>query len=96
MAEDEERGATRRRATPRHPRRASADPADCRLEWWRDFAVETGIRSRNLLRDQVAKALNVLGTGFLQNNPDLAEAITAGGRRALDDFHPNCSASPTS
>ncbi|MGW4012672.1 Eco57I restriction-modification methylase domain-containing protein [Streptomyces sp. NPDC004763] len=62
-------------------------PADCRLEWWRDFAVETGIRSRNLLRDQVAKALNVLGTGFLQNNPDLAEAITAGGRRALDDFH---------
>ncbi|GGW88551.1 hypothetical protein GCM10010297_07020 [Streptomyces malachitofuscus] len=62
-------------------------PADCRLEWWRDFAVETGIRSRNLLRDQVAKALNVLGTGFLQNNPHLAEAITAGGRRALDDFH---------
>ncbi|MGW1882062.1 Eco57I restriction-modification methylase domain-containing protein [Streptomyces sp. NPDC001970] len=62
-------------------------PADCRLEWWRDFAVETGIRSRNLLRDQVAKALNVLGTGFLQNNPALAEAITAGGRRALDDFH---------
>ncbi|MBW8737059.1 MAG: SAM-dependent DNA methyltransferase [Streptomyces turgidiscabies] len=62
-------------------------PADCRLEWWRDFAVETGIRSRNLLRDQVAKALNVLGTGFLQNNPALAEAITTGGRRALDDFH---------
>ncbi|MFF4565728.1 Eco57I restriction-modification methylase domain-containing protein [Streptomyces sp. NPDC001435] len=62
-------------------------PADCRLEWWRDFAVETGIRSRNLLRDQVAKALNILGTGFLQNNPALAEAITVGGRRALDDFH---------
>ncbi|MFJ4520621.1 Eco57I restriction-modification methylase domain-containing protein [Streptomyces sp. NPDC088810] len=62
-------------------------PADCRLEWWRDFAVETGIRSRNLLRDQVAKALNILGTGFLQNNPALAEAITTGGRRALDDFH---------
>ncbi|WP_225100857.1 Eco57I restriction-modification methylase domain-containing protein [Streptomyces sp. CoH27] len=62
-------------------------PADCRLEWWRDFAVETGIRSRNLLRDQVAKALNILGTGFLQNNPALSEAITAGGRRALDDFH---------
>jgi hypothetical protein len=62
-------------------------PADCRLEWWRDFAVETGIRSRNLLRDQVAQALSILGTGFLQNNPDLADAITTGGRRALDDFH---------
>lgn len=62
-------------------------PADCRLEWWRDFAVETGIRSRNLLRDQVAQALSILGTGFLQNNPALADAITTGGRRALDEFH---------
>ncbi|WP_416982994.1 Eco57I restriction-modification methylase domain-containing protein [Streptomyces sp. T028] len=62
-------------------------PADCRLEWWRDYAVETGIRSRNLLRDQVAQALSILGTGFLQNNPPLADAITTGGRRALDDFH---------
>ncbi|MEU5638398.1 Eco57I restriction-modification methylase domain-containing protein [Streptomyces milbemycinicus] len=62
-------------------------PTDCRLEWWRDYAVETGIRSRNLLRDQVKKALSILGTGFLQNNPALADAITAGGRRALDDFH---------
>ncbi|SFL22635.1 Eco57I restriction-modification methylase domain-containing protein [Streptomyces pini] len=62
-------------------------PADCRLEWWRDYAVETGIRSRNLLRDQVKQALSILGTGFLRNNPALADAITAGGRRALDDFH---------
>ncbi|WP_063765911.1 Eco57I restriction-modification methylase domain-containing protein [Streptomyces cellulosae] len=66
---------------------APLTPADCRLEWWRDFAVETGIRSRNLLRDQVAKALSILGTGFLQNNPDLTDAITVGGRRALDEFH---------
>ncbi|MFE5029573.1 Eco57I restriction-modification methylase domain-containing protein [Streptomyces sp. NPDC056656] len=66
---------------------APLTPADCRLEWWRDFAVETGIRSRNLLRDQVAKALSILGTGFLQNNQDLTDAITVGGRRALDDFH---------
>ncbi|MFJ6502950.1 Eco57I restriction-modification methylase domain-containing protein [Streptomyces sp. NPDC091879] len=66
---------------------APLTPADCRLEWWRNFAVETGIRSRNLLRDQVAKALTILGTGFLQNNPDLTDAITVGGRRALDDFH---------
>ncbi|WP_306334476.1 Eco57I restriction-modification methylase domain-containing protein [Streptomyces sp. KL118A] len=62
-------------------------PVDCRLEWWRDYAIETGIRSRNLLRDQVKKALGVLGTGFLQHNPSLSDAITAGGRRALDDFH---------
>nr|WP_236260351.1 DNA methyltransferase [Streptomyces tendae] len=85
---DEEEGADEAEADSlATPDELPLTPADCRLEWWRDFAVETGIRSRNLLRDQVAKALNVLGTGFLQNNPALAEAITAGGRRALDDFH---------
>ncbi|MFJ2020601.1 Eco57I restriction-modification methylase domain-containing protein [Streptomyces nodosus] len=69
------------------PDEAPLTPADCRLEWWRDYAVETGIRSRNLLRDQVKQALSILGTGFLQSNPALADAITDGGRRALDDFH---------
>ncbi|MDX3090697.1 N-6 DNA methylase [Streptomyces sp. ME02-6978a] len=87
VAEDEEEGDEEEGDGLATPDELPLTPADCRLEWWRDFAVETGIRSRNLLRDQVAKALNVLGTGFLQNNPDLAEAITAGGRRALDDFH---------
>ncbi|GGT39537.1 Eco57I restriction-modification methylase domain-containing protein [Streptomyces chromofuscus] len=87
VAEDEEEADEEEGDGLAAPDELPLTPADCRLEWWRDFAVETGIRSRNLLRDQVAKALNVLGTGFLQNNPDLAEAITAGGRRALDDFH---------
>lgn len=89
VAEDEEEEETDEEESDglATPDELPLTPADCRLEWWRDFAVETGIRSRNLLRDQVAKALNVLGTGFLQNNPDLAEAITAGGRPALDDFH---------
>ncbi|MGA5768679.1 Eco57I restriction-modification methylase domain-containing protein [Streptomyces pseudogriseolus] len=87
VAEEEEGGDEEEGEGLGAPDELPLTPADCRLEWWRDFAVETGIRSRNLLRDQVAKALNVLGTGFLQNNPHLAEAITAGGRRALDDFH---------
>ncbi|WP_431991355.1 Eco57I restriction-modification methylase domain-containing protein [Streptomyces albogriseolus] len=87
VAEEEEEGEEEEGEGLGAPDELPLTPADCRLEWWRDFAVETGIRSRNLLRDQVAKALNVLGTGFLQNNPHLAEAITAGGRRALDDFH---------
>ncbi|MFF3912866.1 Eco57I restriction-modification methylase domain-containing protein [Streptomyces sp. NPDC001852] len=86
-AEDEEDEDTEEVADLATPEDLPLTPADCRLEWWRDFAVETGIRSRNLLRDQVAQALSILGTGFLQNNPELADAITTGGRRALDDFH---------
>ncbi|MFJ9089259.1 Eco57I restriction-modification methylase domain-containing protein [Streptomyces sp. NPDC102384] len=86
-AEEDEEEAGEEGADVSAADEAPLTPADCRLEWWRDFAVETGIRSRNLLRDQVAKALSILGTGFLQNNPDLTGAITVGGRRALDDFH---------
>lgn len=86
-ATEDEEGEDEDGAEGSAPDESPLTPADCRLEWWRDHAVETGIRSRNLLRDQVAKALSILGTGFLQNNRDLADAITDGGRRALDDFH---------
>ncbi|MFF4763886.1 Eco57I restriction-modification methylase domain-containing protein [Streptomyces sp. NPDC001292] len=62
-------------------------PADCRIEWWRTFAIETGIRARDRLRNQVKAALGILGSGFLQANPSLGEALTRGGKAALDDFH---------
>ncbi|MER5485471.1 DNA methyltransferase [Streptomyces sp. NPDC002812] len=66
---------------------AALTPADCRLEWWRDYAIETGIRARDRLRNQVKEALSILGSGFLQANPQLGEALTRGGKAALDDFH---------
>ncbi|WP_405502447.1 SAM-dependent DNA methyltransferase [Streptomyces niveus] len=66
---------------------APLTPADCRIEWWRTYSIETGIRSRDRLRDQVKDALSILGTGFLQANPGFGEALTRGGKAALDDFH---------
>ncbi|WP_164300243.1 DNA methyltransferase [Streptomyces sp. SID14478] len=62
-------------------------PADCRLEWLRMHSVETGLRARDHLRDQVAEALGVLGTGFLEANRDLADRIARGGQEALEEFH---------
>ncbi|MEV8228224.1 DNA methyltransferase [Streptomyces sp. NPDC079167] len=62
-------------------------PADCRLEWWRAYSIETGIRARDRLRNQVKQALSILGSGFLQANPKFGEALTRNGKPALDDFH---------
>ncbi|MFC9914265.1 Eco57I restriction-modification methylase domain-containing protein [Streptomyces sp. NPDC127197] len=64
--------------------------ADCRIEWLRTYAIETGLRARDNLRDQVAEAIGVLGTGFLAANPDLYSAVSRGGRRgleALEELH---------
>ncbi|WP_326801890.1 N-6 DNA methylase [Streptomyces sp. NBC_01788] len=64
--------------------------ADCRIEWLRTYAIETGLRARDNLRDQVAEAIGVLGTGFLAANPDLHRAVSGGGRRglgALEELH---------
>ncbi|WP_063739505.1 Eco57I restriction-modification methylase domain-containing protein [Streptomyces anulatus] len=66
---------------------AALTPADCRIEWWRVHAIETGIRARDRLRNQVKQALSILGSGFLGANPELGEALTRGGKAALDDFH---------
>ncbi|MCM2429195.1 Eco57I restriction-modification methylase domain-containing protein [Streptomyces sp. RKAG337] len=61
-------------------------PADCPLEWWRQHAIETGTRARDRLRDQVKRALTILGTGFLAANPELRDAL-ARSQPALKDFH---------
>ncbi|MEU5929718.1 DNA methyltransferase [Streptomyces antimycoticus] len=62
-------------------------PADCRIEWLRAHSVETGLRARDHLRDQVADALAVLGTGFLDANQHLSGAVARGGQEALEEFH---------
>ncbi|MDO0932020.1 N-6 DNA methylase [Streptomyces sp. DG2A-72] len=64
--------------------------ADCRIEWLRTYAIETGLRARDNLRDQVAEAIGVLGTGFLAANPELHSAVSGRGRRgleALEELH---------
>ncbi|WP_093840827.1 Eco57I restriction-modification methylase domain-containing protein [Streptomyces aidingensis] len=62
-------------------------PADCRIEWLRTHSLETGLRARDRLRDQVAEALGVLGTGFLEANEPLRAAVARGGQEALEEFH---------
>jgi len=55
-------------------------PADCWLEKWRTFAHQTGVEAKDKLREQVRKALEELGTGFLEANRDLCEKLRAGRR----------------
>jgi hypothetical protein len=64
-------------------------PADCWLERWREQGIKDGSRARDRLRDGVEEALNVLGTGFLEANPSLREALEAGAHRgiSIDDLH---------
>ncbi len=59
---------------------AAADPADCPLEHWRNTAQEDGIRVRDRLREGVANALRVLGSGFLAHpaNGELRRRIESG------------------
>jgi Eco57I restriction-modification methylase len=63
-------------------------PADCWLERWRTTAVSQGVRALNLLRDGVERALQTLGTGFLQHpaNSRLRDDLATGVIQ-LDDVH---------
>lgn len=63
-------------------------PTDCWLERWRTTAVSQGVRALNLLRDGVERALQTLGTGFLQHpaNARLRDDLASGVIR-LDDLH---------
>lgn len=51
---------------------------DCALERWRDAGSKEGEAAREELANQVKKALKVLGSGFLEANPDLREKLTSG------------------
>lgn len=57
---------------------AGAPATDCALERWRDAGSKEGEVARDRLAVQVQVALKVLGSGFLEANPDLRDKLTSG------------------
>lgn len=57
---------------------AGAPATDCALERWRDAGSKEGEVARDRLAVQVQIALKVLGSGFLEANPDLAAKLKSG------------------
>lgn len=57
---------------------AGTAATDCALERWRDAGSKEGEAAREKLAGQVEKALKILGSGFLEANPDLAKSLTSG------------------
>ncbi|OYR22618.1 Eco57I restriction-modification methylase domain-containing protein [Brucella pseudogrignonensis] len=58
---------------------AAETPAtDCPLERWRDAGSKEGEAARDRLAYQVKDALKLLGSGFLEANPDLAAKLQSG------------------
>ena len=55
-----------------------APATDCALERWREAGSREGEVARDRLADQVRLALKVLGSGFLEANPDLAAKLKSG------------------
>lgn len=57
---------------------AGAPATDCALERWREAGSREGEAARDRLAAQVEIALRVLGSGFLEANPDLATRLKSG------------------
>lgn len=57
---------------------AGAPATDCALERWRDAGSKEGEVARDRLAVQVQIALKVLGSGFLEANPELRDRLTSG------------------
>jgi hypothetical protein len=57
---------------------AGAPVTDCALERWREAGSREGVAARDRLAAQVENALKVLGSGFLEANPDLATRLKSG------------------
>lgn len=57
---------------------AGGPATDCALERWRDAGAREGEAARDRLASQVEVALKVLGSGFLEANPDLAARLRSG------------------
>lgn len=55
-----------------------APATDCPLERWREAGSREGEAARDRLASQVQIALKVLGSGFLEANPDLSEKLKSG------------------
>ncbi|MCA2435525.1 N-6 DNA methylase [Rhizobium leguminosarum] len=64
-----------------------APATDCALERWRDAGSREGEVARDRLADQVQIALKVLGSGFLEANPDLAVKLKSGEVDLTDWFN---------
>ena len=54
---------------------AGMPATDCHLERWREDGVRDGEVARDKLSGQVRRALKILGSGFLEANPDMAGKI---------------------
>lgn len=57
---------------------AGAPASDCALERWRDAGAREGEVARDRIAGQVETALKLLGSGFLEANPDLAARLKSG------------------
>lgn len=57
---------------------AGLPATDCALERWREAGSREGEVARDRLAAQVEIALRVLGSGFLEANPDLARRLKSG------------------
>lgn len=57
---------------------ADTPATDCPLERWRDAGSKEGEAARDRLAGQVQLALKLLGSGFLDANPDLAAKLHSG------------------
>mgnify|MGYP001182008205 CR=1 FL=1 len=57
---------------------ADAPATDCALERWREAGSKEGEVARDRLAVQVQLALKVLGSGFLEANPDLRDRLKSG------------------
>lgn len=57
---------------------ADTPATNCPLERWREAGSREGEAARDRLADQVQISLKVLGSGFLEANPDLAAKLKSG------------------
>ncbi|RDL49727.1 putative type I restriction enzymeP M protein [Ensifer sp. M14] len=64
-----------------------APTTDCALERWRDAGAKEGEVARDRLAVQVQIALKVLGSGFLEANPDLATKLKSGDVNLTEWFN---------
>ncbi|MDP2355081.1 MAG: N-6 DNA methylase [Beijerinckiaceae bacterium] len=66
---------------------AGAPATDCALERWREAGSKEGEVARDRLAVQVQIALKVLGSGFLEANPDLAAKLKSGDVNLTEWFN---------
>eukprot|EP00873_Tetraselmis_striata_P032784 jgi/Tetstr1/453048/TSEL_040084.t1 len=64
-----------------------APATDCALERWREAGSREGEAARDRLAEQVKMALKVLGSGFLEANPELGQRLRSGEVNLTDWFN---------